>query len=52
VGRKRASTIRREKTTLARLDTIAKELGRSRNWPFNKAIEDFIGYHGWDVAKA
>jgi len=46
-----ASTIRTDGETLARLDSIAKQMGRSRNWAFNKAIEDFIEYHEWYIAK-
>lgn len=46
-----ASTIRTDEETLIRLDTIAKQMGRSRNWALNKAIEDFIDYHEWYVAK-
>jgi predicted transcriptional regulator len=46
-----ASTIRTDGETLARLDNVAKQLGRSRNWALNKAIEDFIDYHEWYLAK-
>jgi len=46
-----ASTIRTDGETLARLDSVAKQLGRSRNWALNKAIEDFIDYHEWYLAK-
>ena len=46
-----ASTIRTEEGTLARLDNVAKQMGRSRNWALNKAIEDFIEYHEWYSAK-
>ena len=46
-----ASTIRTDEETLVRLDNIAKQMGRSRNWALNKAIEDFIDYHEWYVAK-
>jgi predicted transcriptional regulator len=46
-----ASTIRTDEGTLARLDNVAKQMGRSRNWALNKAIEDFIEYHEWYVAK-
>ncbi len=46
-----ASTLRTDKETLARLDGLAKRLGRSRNWAINKAIEDFIDYHEWYAAK-
>lgn len=46
-----ASTIRTDEDTLARLDTVAKQMGRSRNWAINKAIEDFVEYNEWYVAK-
>lgn len=46
-----ASTIRTDEGTLTRLDSVAKQMGRSRNWALNKAIEDFIEYHEWYVAK-
>jgi predicted transcriptional regulator len=46
-----ASTIRTDGETLARLDAVAKQMGRSRNWALNKAIEDFIEYHEWYIAK-
>ncbi len=46
-----ASTIRTDEGTLARLDSVARQMGRSRNWALNKAIEDFIEYHEWYVAK-
>ncbi|MEA4848387.1 MAG: ribbon-helix-helix protein, CopG family [Clostridiaceae bacterium] len=46
-----ASTIRTDEDTLARLDTVAKQMGRSRNWAINKAIEDFIEYNEWYIAK-
>jgi predicted transcriptional regulator len=46
-----ASTIRTDEGTLARLDNVAKQMGRSRKWALNKAIEDFIEYHEWYVAK-
>lgn len=46
-----ASTLRTDSVTLARLDEVAKQMGRSRNWALNKAIEDFIAYHEWYLAK-
>lgn len=46
-----ASTIRTDEGTLARLDNVAKQMGRSRNWALNKAIEDFVEYHEWYAAK-
>lgn len=46
-----ASTIRTDKETLDRLDGVARQMGRSRNWALNKAIEDFIDYHEWYIAK-
>jgi len=46
-----ASTLRTDGDTLARLDSVAKQMGRSRNWALNKAIEDFIDYHEWYIMK-
>lgn len=46
-----ASTIRTDGETLVRLDAVAKQMGRSRNWALNKAIEDFLEYHEWYIAK-
>lgn len=46
-----ASTIRTDGDILAKLDSVAKQMGRSRNWAINKAIEDFIDYHEWYLAK-
>jgi predicted transcriptional regulator len=46
-----ASTIRTDGDTLARLDKVAKQMGRSRNWALNKAIEDFIEYNEWYFLK-
>lgn len=46
-----ASTLRTDEGTLARLDNVAKQMGRSRNWALNKAIEDFVEYHEWYVVK-
>lgn len=46
-----ASTIRTDEGTLARLDSVARQMGRSRNWALNKAIEDFLEYHEWYIAK-
>lgn len=46
-----ASTIRTDGETLARLDAVARQMGRSRNWALNKAVEDFIEYHEWYIAK-
>lgn len=46
-----ASTLRTDAETLEKLDNVARQLGRSRNWALNKAIEDFIEYHEWYIAK-
>ena len=46
-----ASTIRTESDILARLDDVARQMGRSRNWAINKAMEDFVEHHEWYLAK-
>lgn len=42
-----STSFRTDPDTLSTLDQIAKELGRSRNWVLNKAIQDFIDYQAW-----
>ena len=34
-----------------RLDQIASELGRDRNWVINKAIDDYLEQYEWERAK-
>lgn len=42
-----STSFRTDPETLASLDAIAKDLGRSRNWILNKAAQDFIAYQNW-----
>ncbi len=42
-----STTFRTDPETLSCLDAIAKELGRSRNWVLNKAVQDFIDHREW-----
>jgi len=42
-----STSFRTDPDTLSSLDQIAKDLGRSRNWVLNKAVQDFIAYQAW-----
>lgn len=42
-----STSFRTDPETLAALDTIAKDMGRSRNWVLNKAVRDFLEYQAW-----
>lgn len=42
-----STSFRTEKETLESLDIIAQDMGRSRNWVVNKAMQDFIAYQDW-----
>lgn len=42
-----STSFRTDPETLSSLDAIAKELGRSRNWVLNRAVQDFIQYQAW-----
>lgn len=42
-----STSFRTDPETLSTLDQIAKDMGRSRNWVMNKAIQDFIEYQSW-----
>ncbi len=41
------TSFRTDPETLSSLDGIAMEMGRSRNWVLNKAVQDFIEYQTW-----
>jgi len=45
----KATTIRIEDEKLARIDSMAKSLSRSRTWVINQAIERFLNYEEWFV---
>jgi predicted transcriptional regulator len=42
-----STSFRAEPELLSALDGIAKEMGRSRNWAINKAVQDFIEHQTW-----
>ncbi len=42
-----STSFRTDLETLSALDGIAREMGRSRNWVLNKAVQDFIEYQTW-----
>jgi predicted transcriptional regulator len=45
----KAATVRIEDDVLGRIDDLAKELNRSRNWIINQALTRFIEYDHWFV---
>ncbi len=45
----KATTIRIDDEKLARIDSMAKSLSRSRTWVINQAIERFLNYEEWFV---
>jgi len=45
----KTTTIRMNDGTLDRIDTMAKNLNRSRTWVINQAVERFLGYEEWFV---
>lgn len=45
----KAATVRIEDDVLGRVDDLAKELNRSRNWIINQALTRFIEYDDWFV---
>jgi predicted transcriptional regulator len=45
----KATTIRIDDDTLARVDGLANTLSRSRSWVINQAIERFLDYEEWFV---
>lgn len=44
-----AFTIRLDDETLAKLDALAAETDRSRNWLAAKAIENYIELNAWQI---
>ena len=45
----KATTIRMEEIMLARVDSMAKNINRSRTWLINKAVERFLSYEEWFI---
>lgn len=45
-----AFTIRLDDETLAKLDALAADTDRSRNWLAAKAIENYIELNAWQIA--
>ena len=46
-----AFTIRLDDETLAKLDALAAETDRSRNWLAAKAIENYIELNAWQIER-
>lgn len=46
-----AFTIRLDDETLAKLDALAADTDRSRNWLAAKAIENYIELNSWQIAR-
>ncbi|AZO79911.1 MULTISPECIES: ribbon-helix-helix protein, CopG family [unclassified Bosea (in: a-proteobacteria)] len=46
-----AFTIRLDDETLAKLDALAADTDRSRNWLAAKAIENYIELNAWQIAR-
>ncbi|WID94312.1 ribbon-helix-helix protein, CopG family [Bosea vestrisii] len=46
-----AFTIRLDDETLAKLDALAIDTDRSRNWLAAKAIENYIELNAWQIAR-
>ncbi len=44
-------SFRTEEQQRERLDQIAGELDRNRNWVINKAIDDYLEQYEWERAK-
>jgi predicted transcriptional regulator len=44
-----AFTIRLDDETLAKLDALAADTDRSRNWLATKAIENYIDLNAWQI---
>ncbi|SFD57003.1 Predicted transcriptional regulator [Bosea sp. CRIB-10] len=45
-----AFTIRLDDETLAKLDALAADTDRSRNWLAAKAIENYVELNAWQIA--
>ena len=48
-GEMKATTIRMEEVMLARVDSMAKDINRSRTWLINQAVERFLSYEEWFI---
>ncbi|WP_199092884.1 CopG family ribbon-helix-helix protein [Bosea sp. ASV33] len=46
-----AFTIRLDDEMLAKLDALAADTDRSRNWIAAKAIEDYVALNAWQIAR-
>lgn len=46
-----AFTIRLDDETLAKLDALAADTDRSRNWLATKAIQDYVELNAWQIAQ-
>lgn len=46
-----AFTIRIEEEMLAKLDALAADTDRSRNWLAAKAIENYVELNAWQIAR-
>jgi predicted transcriptional regulator len=46
-----AFTIRIDDEMLAKLDALAADTDRSRNWIAAKAIEDYVALNAWQIAR-
>lgn len=46
-----AFTIRLDDETLAKLDALAVDTDRSRNWLAAKAIENYVELNTWQIAR-
>ncbi|MBN9471766.1 MAG: CopG family ribbon-helix-helix protein [Bosea sp.] len=46
-----AFTIRLDDETLAKLDALAANTDRSRNWLAAKAIENYVELNAWQIAR-
>ena len=46
-----AFTIRLDNETLAKLDALAADTDRSRNWLAAKAIQDYVEINAWQIAR-
>jgi predicted transcriptional regulator len=46
-----AFTIRLDDETLAKLDALAADTDRSRNWLAAKAIEDYVELNAWQIER-
>ncbi|HEV7324704.1 MAG TPA: CopG family ribbon-helix-helix protein [Bosea sp. (in: a-proteobacteria)] len=46
-----AFTIRLDDETLAKLDALAADTDRSRNWLVAKAIQDYVELNAWQIQR-